>query len=272
MADETDLSLLSSKLSLTEICEKQSISQISDPNFTASDFAALEPRLQEILFNKLRTENTRLQEIEKKWCQVTDSCPHVDIQIHLNPPRIAACDGKEMEDAYDEAAAFMKKWSYLGEDYDEDESVSQGVEANEDHPSGGTKMTRDTRWWNSNLICKGPESDFELCGHTYARCSCSPWTNSFTFRISSQLLFYRLTVTFGMPPPRETDGYKTCWEITLRHSDKISVLNFQDTKGAADVRFDGTADASADALKLVNFLIGIKCPHTYDGVVAGVMA
>ena len=90
--------------------------------------------------------------------------------------------------------------------------------------------------------------------------------------MSSQLVLYRLTVTFGMPPPKEGDGYKSCWEVDLQHCDGVSVLRLEDYKGAAEPRFRGTAGASVDALKLLNFLVGMNCPHTYDGIVAGTRA
>ena len=75
-----------------------------------------------------------------------------------------------------------------------------------------------------------------------------------------------------MPPPQEVDGYKSCWEADLQYHDGASLLSFQDYKGGADARFHGTAEASVDALKLLNFLIGMECPHTYDGIVAGTRA
>jgi len=74
-----------------------------------------------------------------------------------------------------------------------------------------------------------------------------------------------------MPPPRVSDGFKVCWEVELKHIDG-SVLMFNDWKGGASTRFDGSTDASSDGLKLLNFLIGLKCLHTYDGIRAGIMA
>jgi hypothetical protein len=51
-------------------------------------------------------------------------------------------------------------------------------------------------------------------------------------RISPQLLLYRLIAIFGMPPSKEVDGYKSCWEIDLKFSDGVSVLTFKDSKEA----------------------------------------
>ena len=46
-----------------------------------SDFESLEPRLQHLLFNKLRAENARLREMERP----TRFCPSLDTQIYLRP-------------------------------------------------------------------------------------------------------------------------------------------------------------------------------------------
>ncbi|KAL9117936.1 MAG: hypothetical protein Q9187_005523 [Circinaria calcarea] len=280
MADQTDLLLPSSQLSLQELCEKKYLSQILDSSFTASDFAALEPRLQEILFSKLRTETTRLREIEKKWCRLTRSCPRVDTKIHLDHNRIEYGDPDDEEDDCILREGFLAKWSYLGEDNNESQAGADAAwyagraEANEDHLSRGTKNHPNIHWHHSDLICEPSESGLGLYVHrpSTPRSFYSKWSNSFWFRISSQLLLYRLTVTFGMPPPKETDGYKSCWEIELVHCDGASVLEFGEHKGAASARFRGTTDASDDALKLLNFLVGINCPHTYDGIVAGTIA
>ena len=56
--------------------------------------------------------------------------------------------------------------------------------------------------------------------------------DAFYPRIPSQLLLYRLIAIFGMPPFKEADGYKSCWEIDLRFSDGVNVLTFKDSKWA----------------------------------------
>jgi hypothetical protein len=38
------------------------------------------------------------------------------------------------------------------------------------------------------------------------------------------------------------------------------------------VFFGGSKEASENALELVNYLVGSKCAHTYDGVLAGCSA
>ena len=260
MADEKDLSLRVSQLSLQELCEKESLKLITNSTFTASDFTGLEPRLQEILFDRLRKENARLSKIEEKWVELKDCCPLVDIQTHLCNERIVMDDGEDEENGYNKREKVQGNWSYVAEDSDlRRYRVDDAA----------------TTWHSSELACKPSESDLGLfvpLSRAERLTTSYYWSSSFSHRISSQLLLYRLTVTFGMPPPRETDGYKSCWQIQLLHRDGVSILNFSEHKGAASARFYGATDTSVDALELLNFLVGMNCPHTYDGVVAGAIA
>jgi len=87
--------------------------------------------------------------------------------------------------------------------------------------------------------------------------------------ISSQLLLYRLMTIFGMPPQEDGDGYKVCWSTMLVHHDGVSYLRVHDYKGGPSVHFDGTPEASNDAIVMLEYLISEKCYHSYDGVLAG---
>jgi hypothetical protein len=260
MADKEDPQL-PSQPSLQELCEKQSLLQISDLDNSEWDFASLEPRLQQLLFSRLQTENARLREVEQKWCQLTRKCPRIDTQIYLSSTRIEPGCGEDEENGYNQQGVFQDQWSYPIE--------SAGSRAG----SCGPGLVCDTEWDHSNLVSESPDSDLTLhyCLTTQCACWRMPRQN-FSHRVSSQLVLYRLTVTFGMPPPKKGDGYKSCWEVDLQHCDGVSVLSFEDYKGAAEPRFHGTAEASVDALKLLNFLVGMNCPHTYDGIVAGTRA
>lgn len=260
MADH-ECSPLPSQPSLQELCDLD------------SDFASLDSHSQLLLFTRLRTENARLREGDRKWRLLTKYCPRTDLQIYLSSTRSEPGGGEDEQNGYNQQRGFLDRWSYLIEDGYDNESEG------EDHPgrdeASDPELVRDITWDYFHLVSESPDSDLRLCFHDWCptRCPCRPTGyDSFSRRVSSQLLLYRLTVTFGMPPPREDDGYKTCWMVDLRHRDGVSVLSFQDLKGAADARFHGTTEASVDALKLLNFLIGMKCPHTYDGIVAGTSA
>lgn len=246
----------------------RSLEQFLGSDSADSDFASLEPFMQQLLFSKLRTENARLQEVEWKWSQLTGACPRTDIQIYLGFPTIESGGEEDRQNGYNQEAAFRDQWSYLIRDSDENEA--DGGERR------GLEIACDTSWGRINLFSESPDSDLRLCFHRSngsTRCSClQNLENNFSHRVSSQLLLYRLTVTFGMPPPKEGDGYKSCWAVDLQHCDGASVLSFMDYKGGATTSFYGTTKASADALKLLNFLVGEGCRHTYDGIAAGTTA
>ena len=100
--------------------------------------------------------------------------------------------------------------------------------------------------------------------------------------ISTQLLLYRLVVTFGPPPVEQRlDGYQCGWEVHLvlkeeeepagvpdKEASK-SYITFCDYKGSAHCDFVGTNDAEERVLELINYLIGENCAHSYDRVLAG---
>lgn len=94
----------------------------------------------------------------------------------------------------------------------------------------------------------------------------------FNNSISSQLLYYRLSVLFGMPPAVETDSYKVCWETTLKHADGSNYLELGDYKGSVRARFWGSEVASQDGLKLISHLVWPNLQHTYDSTIAGLQA
>jgi hypothetical protein len=250
---------------LQEPCEMESLEQILRSDSADSDFASLEPRMQQLLFSKLRTENARLLEVEEKWCQLTWPCPRTDTQIYLGFPTIEPGGEEDERNDSNKKATFRNRWSYpIG---DSDEKKNDGGEGR------GPEISRNISWESADLIADSPDSELRLYSNHSDGLDLlyllKKRDNGFRSRVSSQLLLYRLIVTFGMPPPKEGDGYKSCWEVDLRHCDGASVLNFWDYKGSPSVGFDGTAEASADALKLLNFLVGESCRHTYDGIVAG---
>lgn len=74
-----------------------------------------------------------------------------------------------------------------------------------------------------------------------------------------------------MPPQKEADGYKVCWMVQLKHMEGSTLMLF-DFKGGPSLQFHRTKAADDDALSLINFLVGMKCPHPYDGVIPGRIA
>jgi hypothetical protein len=253
-----DSKTVSSQPTLQALCEQKALELDLE-----SGFETLQPRLQHLLFNKVRAENARLREIEWKWKRLTRFCPNIDTQIYLRPGRgLGEDDGTAM---YDEKQLFRDLWRY-GDTDDDDE---------QDRAGRVSPYIPKRDWHCFDLVSESPDGEpanFVLRDPSTQYFGRSRRQTYFWYQISSQLLFYRLTVTFGMPPPLGTDGYKSCWTICLRHCHDGSKLEFYDYKGAAEVRFFGSDDASEEALKLINFLVGMRCLHTYDGIVAGTVA
>ena len=104
----------------------------------------------------------------------------------------------------------------------------------------------------------------------------------FLYHISSSLLLYRLTILTGELgettdsqagcPWEITDGYKSSWDIPLRHIDSVSTLRFYDYKGQARACFYGSEEAQNDAVELINLLTSFSFPYTYDGIMARTVA
>lgn len=192
--------------------------------------------------------------------------PAIDLEILSSLRRLDenVADENEAEEAYGKARSFESMWSYEGEE-EEDENGNPNP-----------RFTfGDYNFGTYDVFSKTPLSEMEKCEHEdrMGMCiTCMSLQNcAFWQRISSQLLLYRVAVTFGMPPPRELDGYKSCWEVKLKHPDG-STLTLYDFKAAASLQFLGSRAAADDALELINFLAGMNCPHTYDGVIAGRLA
>jgi hypothetical protein len=64
-------------------------------------------------------------------------------------------------------------------------------------------------------VCN-PLDQIDEAGGVNANCKV-PWNEHHYLwqKISSQLLYYRITSMFGMPRSDETDGYKVAWWVEL---------------------------------------------------------
>ena len=70
------------------------------------------------------------------------------------------------------------------------------------------------------------------------------------------------------------DRYKGCWHsmLVLKDEEQGSItdhLTLTEHKGSAQCWYVGTKEGSQKALELVSYLVGMKCVHSYDGVLAG---
>ena len=270
------------QMSLQELAVTKSMEEILDPDFKSSDFTSLEPRLQQLLFEKLRGEVSRLKEEEKHWSFTKRHFPSADRHLYTRAgrkrmpgwPRLPRFFGrneetKDAEDAVDvyiHQDKIIAKWCYASKIDDEDD-----VER-----LNRLRIDEDAVDWSSgyDLVYVLPDDKFAVWSRKVQSQNSDEEIIDYLFnRISSQLLQYRITVMFGMiPPSDELDGYKQCWQATLVHWDTMSCLELFDYKGAVTARFHGTVEGSTDALELLDYLCGNKIPHSYDGALAGTAA
>ena len=211
--------------------------------------SSFDEQSQSISFQAIQQEMWRLLKLEARWIK---RCPHADqyifdfgqITLHEDDePGSNLSKDSQMTWSYNLPKKFCQRW----------------------------KRRRLAEWHGDRLICKEPGSALYLRGKSDG--CLDENLHSLSQQISSQLLLYRITVIFGMPPKsEEVDGYQCCWATTLHYSDGRSTLELYDCKGSVDVAFEGTPDAETEALTLLNFLCGNEIPHTYDGILAGSQA
>jgi hypothetical protein len=115
--------------------------------------------------------------------------------------------------------------------------------------------------------------------------------------ISSSFALYRLLAIFG-PLKLSSDGYKSVWNIALKHKETENILTLYDYKGAfsigsefsegfGDLPFNNDKDSffgnikiiqnipepfKNDIIRLLNLICSDESPHPYDGCVAGSIA
>src|SRR5271155_1074389 len=140
-----DSSTVPSQPTLQALCEQKALELDLE-----SDFESLEPRLQHLLFNKVRAENARLREIEQKWERLTRFCPSLDTQIYLRPNR-----GLNEDDeiaTYEEKRVFTELWHYG--DMGDDNEQERAVRISSPIPKGG--------WDCSDLVSESPDGELAI--------------------------------------------------------------------------------------------------------------
>jgi hypothetical protein len=177
-------------------------------------------------------------------------------------------DMNEPRNSYLLRVKFLQQWRYAIEPELAtffSEQISHRIQQNKTHFDNSTLCSHDLEGelavYEYSEHSKHPPG----YGHGYDA------HKSLDDKISSQLLYYRLTTIFGMPPQRKLNAYYT-WRATLIYKDGESCLEVGDCNGSATVYFHGTKEAKASALALLSFLTGLNCPHPYEGVVAGTQA
>ena len=137
-------------------------------DFEDADFESLLPRVQRLLFGRLRTQVKQLGGITE---QLTANCPTLGTEIYIGSREIRVAPGDNTGQSYIQADVFRRKWS-----------VTSGPE--NPYPSEEPPVI----WRGSQLVSETPGSDFHLkCEHfpAWAGCSCQSrtWSNLFEARI-----------------------------------------------------------------------------------------
>ena len=250
--------------SLQELAMDKALSEILQPSFQDSDFEALEPRLQRLLFSGLRSH---LQQI-----------PEAD--VYLSTP---AAQKRLTPRKSDDSASWQyhnRRWMLASKRtgcWGGSRDVYWGV--SQDEPEDSSSHT-----WNSNILFydrEQPEPNFVLMESLTPRevdLYQVPWTVRRPGRlsqcISSQLLQYRLTATFSMMLTQDVVSEEVCWETYLSHRDKESIFHLYDTQGTPGCEFRGSEEAHFDALILLSYLCGknVWTPDPSSGLLAGTSA
>jgi hypothetical protein len=207
------------------------------------DFASLEPRAQRLLFKSMRAEKARLDNIKTQLTRLEQRMPVVDYNQILSTSSRAESFGSKAD-----IDSCGKLWSYT---------------VNPDEDLQGRQPGELTRWNNLQLHFGLHDTTPKICSSKVLPILCEmcepPRYPAFRYLISSQLLLYRVTEVFGMPP-RMTGEFS--WAAILYHKDGSSILFCGNVLGDASFDFTGTNAASPDALNLLNFLIQPKSQPT----------
>lgn len=262
--------------SLQELSASKSVEQLMKEELPEATFRDLEPVQQELIFSYTLKEYKRLMEIERKYTHLTHSLKDMPVADHALH---AGSSSMPRGNSFYKAGI----WRYsTHEDL-------QRMEYRDDRFYQLLEEGQRVRFHDNELYqlsSNGLVRPFTLEERSavygqWDREGDSPLQGPFYDLISSQLLLYRLTVTLGPPPSDEMekylDGYKTCWGTKLVLEDEnadaiVNHLTFGEHKGSATCHFAGTQAGSKKALKLINYLLGKECAHSYDAILAGTQA
>ncbi|KAH8691797.1 hypothetical protein BGW36DRAFT_431049 [Talaromyces proteolyticus] len=137
-----------------------------------------------------------MQETLSKYEYLSKSLPRVDMMLFEQAEDRLSKD--EQERAADQMNDIHEKWKF-------ERLVGQQE----------NKQYRVIISWDDDRLHWMPEESlFRTCGKL-----CGWETHGLYLHISSQLLMFRLTLLFGMPPVENTVGYKVGWDIRILHLD-----------------------------------------------------
>ena len=198
----------------------------------------------------------------ENWDKLVESCPSIDILIHTAPETDKLAE--------EDIRRITEKWEYFEGSTHQKELQRQNDGDNIRLVLDNSSKAKFRHWHATDLYSTSNCSKFIIRRLFNYMLEEQPEEHWFHHRISSQLLQFRIQELYGMMPRIETGGYECIWEAVLSHCGGGGALTFRDSKGAAWVSFHGTA--SDDALELLNFLVSVDFPRTYDAIRAGTMA
>jgi hypothetical protein len=227
--------------SLQELCEMQLLEQILQSDGKDDDLLELEPRFQQLLFQRMRLEKRRLQSVQERLDELKELYPLTD--FHLPLGRSASTPHTTNDKLRD---SILKDWCYEKGRPAPDEDVQIYWNSDEHLPS--------------NMLCWLPTLAFDLSKQHF-RYPKSDWSKEMNLVeladvISPQLLYYRLSTVFGMPPRKKSIDPPASFRVELRYKSDRSWLGITDKEGRAHVWYAGTGNACDEALKLLDYLVG----------------
>jgi hypothetical protein len=231
--------------SLQDLCEEKLCDTILDPDTANDDFDSLEPRVQMLLFRRLRNERTRLTCVKRQLQDLENAMPRVDFQSCLG----RSTNIPDAPENDTDRASHRSKWHYITIPEMNDTALGE---------------LQDNDWNAWQLHADPPHTKFKLCTSVPLgqSCNCKPPIEKFRMRISAQLMLYRITATFGMPPSADEYLFEEAWGVCLQHEDGVSVLTFVEPGASVYMEFQGNKKASDDALSLVNYLLEVNFRST----------
>ena len=93
-ASRITISPLAQASSLQDLAKSASLTERLHSSFKDSDFTAFEPRLQELLFGKLRNEIVSLRREERALTYIKSRTPYADLELYIGSNRLMCREGK----------------------------------------------------------------------------------------------------------------------------------------------------------------------------------
>lgn len=93
--------------------------------------------------------------------------------------------------------------------------------------------------------------------------------------VSAPLLLARLVAAGAIVKTEGQQGYKTTWQVVLKHKKTNNIVYFYDYKGGSSYGSNWPINSESffrDVEEVLNALTNWKFPHPYDGCVVGEIA